>query len=925
MKLSASDAAVCAVTLVLSSVLVFFYIQETGRSTVRTDEDPLGAIEFKKLNATRRISGGLVWERIRNNSPVYEADTLRTADASEAVIRFDDGTSLDMYENTMLRLSFRDDERTFEFLGGEISVSGSAGERGSVSGGYTIRAGDKTIAVPEGARASLVRTEETLSVEVLDGEISLVHDDGSSETVDRAKELEVNLSSGASRVVSRPVFPLEPEQNARFLIEHAGPTPLKFTWNLEGGADSPCVLELSGNPEFEPVAFSALSAERTLPVEITPGTWFWRVRSPDGTVSAVRRFSLYADTPPRQILPAPDTEVLYRKMLPDLQFSWTGTQHADACIFEIASSPDFGNPLRKERTTVDRLTVGSLGEGTWYWRVTPVYPMVLPEERPEPEVRSFVIRKRGDMAPLTATMPLPDSMFLLEVTAVKGMDFSWTPDPEAVEYELSVSRSPDMTDTAAVTTSVRPWISLSGPEAEPFCRSGIWYWAVRWKDVEGNVSPYSESRPLHGTDSAAAVKLVFPPDGYTIADSLVSNTRFAWKSALPAVTLFQLSQDRSFTTVAWEERTDIETLIGRQWKAGTWYWRIKTLNADGSVFVETPARMFRVVDPLPEPRLLTPPSGNTLHLRKEDPFTFSWTEVEGADYYRFALYAVTDDGSETFLAGKEFMQETRIELPFGEFADGLYRIRLQAFGLDKESSTRIIGYLARPSFRFRMISRMALSFPPDGAEFEGLEARRHGIDLAWHVPDTPENSELIVSGDPEGKTVLFRKPGGSGSLRIERLGAGEYFWTVKGDLYGCDVSAREVNRLVVFEIPPLPEPERLSPHRGFVFGPDELRSDPELRFTWDPVPAATRYVFSLFRGADALPVIRMDDLPQPSCTVSDLSVLDRGEYRWTVRAQGIDRNGELEQDGTAAESSFLIDLPRIRTPHPREREFFYGR
>ena len=936
MKLSASDASVSAVVLLLASLLIWLYLQDTGRNTVLNDETPLGTIEFRKQRATRRVSGGLVWERMRNNTPVYEADTLRTAEASEAVVRFDDGTALDMLENSMLRLDFEGDERTFEFLGGEISVSGHGGSGGAVapgdagqgaktSGGYSIRAGDRTITVAEGSNASLVRTGEKLSVEVLEGEVSLVHADGRSETVDRAKELEVNLETGTSRVVSRQVFPLKPEQNARFLIEHPGTAGLDFSWSIEGDADSTCILEISDTAGFDSVMKSVPSADGTLSVDIAPGSWYWRVRSPDGSVSSSRRFTLYSDAPPRQILPAQGAETAYRKILPDVRFSWTGTQHATACIFEIASDPEFSNPLKKVRTTVNGITVGSLGVGTWYWRVTPVYPMTLPAEKTEPEVRSLVIKSRGDMAALTPTMPLKDSLFLLEETAGKGMNFSWTPDPEAVEYELSLSGSIGMGNPEVTKTTDRPWLALPGSEAAAYCRTGVWYWAVRWKDAEGNVSPYSEPVPLHGIDAAAAVKLTFPPDGYAVADSLIASTRFAWKSGLPAVTVFQLSTDPSFSTVVWEERSDMGTLIGKKWMTGTWYWRIKTLNTDGSVFVETQARMFRVVDPLPEPGLLTPVPGNTLHLRKEDSYTFSWEEVKGADYYRFGLYAVPDGEPEKLIHATDFIQDTKIELPFGAYPDGLYRIRLQAFGLDKETSTRIIGYLGRPSFAFRIISRMALSYPPDGTEFEGLDARRYGVDLSWRVPDIPENSVLIVSGDPEGKTVLFREPGGPGGLHIERLGAGEYYWTVKGDLYGYDVSAQQLHRFVVHAIPPLPSPANLAPRQGFVFGPDQLRSSPLLRFSWNPVPGATRYVFSLFRGADTFPMLHTDSLTRPEQTVSDLSVLDRGAYRWTVKAQGFDRNGELEQDGITAESSFRIELPRIGTPRPGEKEFFYGR
>jgi len=144
MKLSASDASVSVAALVLSLVLLYLFIQETEHVTVRRDERPLGTVVFKKLNATRRMSGTLVWERIRTNTPVYEADTLRTTEASEASIGFDDGTSLDMNENSMLRLNFAGKEHVLEFLGGDISVSGPAAGAGSVkaAAAYTIAVGD---------------------------------------------------------------------------------------------------------------------------------------------------------------------------------------------------------------------------------------------------------------------------------------------------------------------------------------------------------------------------------------------------------------------------------------------------------------------------------------------------------------------------------------------------------------------------------------------------------------------------------------------------------------------------------------------------------------------------------------------------------------------------------------------------------------
>ena len=420
------------------------------------------------------------------------------------------------------------------------------------------------------------------------------------------------------------------------------------------------------------------------------------------------------------------------------------------------------------------------------------------------------------------------------------------------------------------------------------------------------------------------MKLLFPPEEYTIADSLIGATRFSWKSDVPARAVFQLSTDQSFSTITYEQPSDTGTLFGGQWKTGTYYWRVRSLNVDGSVFHDTGARSFRIVDPPPQPRLVSPEPGSSFYLRKEDPYTFSWDKVTGADYYQFKLYYVANQDSE-LLRYSSTQEGTKVELPLGEYQPGAYRILLQAFGLDKESSTRLIGYLGRIDFTFKLITRMSLSSPANGSQFLGLDARRHGISLSWSVPDKPQSSQLIVSTDPGLQNIVMKDSADSGAALAKRLPAGVYYWTVKGTFLGFDLSALETNRFSVQTIPPLPAPSRLSPSGGFVFGPQQLRNLPPLHFAWDAVPDATCYAFALYRGTDADPFIHVDSLTDTSYDLDDISVLQRTDYRWTVKALAYDANGELEQDGTIAEGQFRIDLPGLATPSLQEGETFYGR
>ncbi len=148
---------------------------------------------------------------------------------------------------------------------------------------------------------------------------------------------------------------------------------------------------------------------------------------------------------------------------------------------------------------------------------------------------------------------------------------------------------------------------------------------------------------------------------------------------------------------------------------------------------------------------------------------------------------------------------------------------------------------------------------------------------------------------------------------------------MKAELYGFDISAPRPNRFSVRPIPSLPAPERLDLPSGYRFGPAELRGLASLRFGWDTVSGATRYEFALYRGADSIPVVLSDALTDPSYELDDFSVLENGEYRWTVTARSFDSEGALEQDGKPAVSGFRIDLPPLLAPAPKGKEKFYGR
>jgi hypothetical protein len=905
MKFSRSDLAVSASVLLGAAALMYLFVGDLNAVSNQGGGKVLGTVVFKKLFATRKASNGFSWERMRNDSPVYDADTLRTADYSEATIYFDDGTSLDMSEDSMLKLDLGGKTKRLQFLGGRISLGSGVGATS-----YTISSSAGTIHLAKGAKATFSRKADTLSVEVSRGSASLVKKDGSTQDIAQNQELQVDMQSGKADLVFRPIVPVSPEQDGR-LLSFAGPgtapgarVGVDFAWLTEsapqGGSQAAAAgaqaeaptsgktsysLELSQSKDFgtsETTRATGLSAR----VELAPGTWYWRVRDSSGEESPSRSFLLDLAEPPHPAYPPDGRRYSYRRLKPEIRFAWTGMDEASSYLFELASEPSFAKPVVRSRTTTTSLAVDSLGEGTWYWRVSPVHAFTVVGEAGsgKPAVRSFTIAESPAMAALSLTAPIDASLYQIQDASGTGLDFSWEPNAEAVSYELVISKAKDLSSPTAKVGTAQSYVSLSGEQAAPLARPGSYYWGARWFDREGNASPLSASRSLRGIDGSIAVHLSFPPDGYRIADSLVSDTRFAWKSNLPARTVFQLARDSGFKDLAYQETVSAETLIGHSWPSGEYHWRLCAYNTDGSVFVQSEPRSFTVVEPFASPALVKPARDSSFFLPQGGSESFSWTPVAGADYYNLTLSSAADNYA-TPIFEKPFVEGASLNYRLGDLPSGGYRLSIQAFATSGERTTRIIGYIGDNPFSYKRLSPIALASPADGAHLAGLDARKGRVLFSYVHDEVPDKAEIVVSTDSAGNKVVVRADARSGPSGVGRLNPGIYYWTVSGRLAGFDVSAKELFRFVVDPPPPPPPAALKAPLEDSLYRLQDLAGG-GLDFSWAPQEDAASYEFLVSRSSDLSSPVLQIDCAQPSLHLSgpDAKALEKaGAYYWGLR------------------------------------------
>lgn len=139
---------------------LFTFTRELNISLVGQGS-PVAVIYFKHNTAQRCIQNSSIWERLKNSSPIYAGDKIRTAAMSEAYTLFNDGSRIDIHENTLIQVFGKGNKNSVNFVNGSISVQAAAkvnkqtSETKKAYPSFTIQTGGKLLSFDESSSAVL--------------------------------------------------------------------------------------------------------------------------------------------------------------------------------------------------------------------------------------------------------------------------------------------------------------------------------------------------------------------------------------------------------------------------------------------------------------------------------------------------------------------------------------------------------------------------------------------------------------------------------------------------------------------------------------------------------------------------------------------------------------------------------------------------
>jgi hypothetical protein len=412
-----ADIAVVFACLLGAAVCIGLFQADLNRTLRRLNESPVGTVVFKSRAALRRFQDRIIWDRLRKEAAVYNGDFIRTADRSEAAIRFPGGEQINLLENSLIRIFVEAGVPQVDFSRGNISVYTQEG------GGLSLSFGENRVKVASGAVVSLGAPAEgeagLFSLQVAEGSAALITAGGEREAA-AGTALFLN-AEGTGEIPAEPrASVLVPPPAARILTPEDAAVPVEFIWNnqtvsgdtrIEIARDrdftqSLMVLEANppeitnGSTGIIDSSGGVIDNSSGVILAIPPGTWWWRVYSPDLTGDAGGRrvagqLTVVRTSPPEPVSPLPAAAYYYRTDPPELRFQWKVSDEALFYVLEAADNPGMANPALRAEVRYNSLVYSQLTEGQWYWRVTPVFPAFYQGKIPSSPVVPFTI-SRGD-------------------------------------------------------------------------------------------------------------------------------------------------------------------------------------------------------------------------------------------------------------------------------------------------------------------------------------------------------------------------------------------------------------------------------------------------------------------------------------------------------------------------------------------------
>jgi len=410
------DGLVLLVFISTAFLGLYLFRQDLMRTFEMRDVDPAGIITLRNNVVQRRHADRVLWDRIFVNSFVYPGDLVRVAEISSANVDIA-ANDLFLNENTLIRIEgAMDSSGSFrvELQQGNLSV-----RSGADSNGILLNLFGNQIQTRAGSQLDVEANEEGISLQVNEGNVEF-KPEGQDKAIEITEGSVVAFDSKGKELFLPSISVKKPVQNARYLNEDPQEMYLvKFEWSrLNIDEAEPLRLEIASDVDYKEIISVVEGLENEAQASFDIGQWYWRLVN-DGTVLRKGWFNIIDSSGPSLLSPIPNTAFRYQNDLPQLRFQWEKKEWASSYIIEVSEEPDYKNPFIKKQINANSFITSELGQGTWHWRVKPVFTSAFIGAASFSDEESFYVEQTND--PKASAVFIPSEAIRKARAAVAGI------------------------------------------------------------------------------------------------------------------------------------------------------------------------------------------------------------------------------------------------------------------------------------------------------------------------------------------------------------------------------------------------------------------------------------------------------------------------------------------------------------------------
>ena len=282
LKASLADILLFILCSLGAATALGLYYKDINSWSLKNNEVAVAKIYFKKNVVQRKFIDNDIWERVNQESPIYNGDKIRTAQDSEIHAQFEKtGTKIQLKENSLIQIFSNKKEKAIDFLSGEILLASAQDGEEAV-----VMAVKKKISAAPNSKVKITISKAEKSekkesqpkeavVEVIEGE-AVVTNVPKAALFQKPVEEAQTITAGEEFIVTEePIVEAEPEPVVEEIVteEEAPVEPAQekeVAATPDDRADQKAVLAETKDDEEESAQETAAAqkAEPAEPVEI---------------------------------------------------------------------------------------------------------------------------------------------------------------------------------------------------------------------------------------------------------------------------------------------------------------------------------------------------------------------------------------------------------------------------------------------------------------------------------------------------------------------------------------------------------------------------------------------------------------------------------------------------------------------------------